>query len=71
MVEDGKGISYKDWYRSLWVIIFLFQVELISGGEALMKILESTPHGNNLKKSSQINGLGIQKWRNCIEFKMN
>jgi hypothetical protein len=46
-------------------------VKLISGGEALMKILDSTPHGKNLKNSSQINGLGIQKWRNCIEFKMN
>ena len=23
------------------------------------------------KQSSQINGLGIQKWRKCIELKMN
>jgi hypothetical protein len=41
--------------------LFIFGVELISGGEALMKILDSTPHGKNLKKSSQINGLGIKK----------
>jgi hypothetical protein len=34
-------------------------------------IIYSTPHGNNLKNPSQINGLGIQKWRKCIEFTMN
>jgi hypothetical protein len=37
----------------------------------LVKILDDTAHGKNLKNSSQINGLGIQKWRKCIEFKMN
>jgi hypothetical protein len=50
--------------------LFLSCLELISGGEALMKILDSTPHGNNLKKSSQINGLGIQKWR-MLRFNKN
>jgi hypothetical protein len=44
----------------------IFMVKLISDGESLMKILDSIPHGKNLKKSSQINELGIQKWRNCI-----
>jgi hypothetical protein len=37
----------------------------------LIKILDGTAHGKDLKKSSQINRLGIQKWRKCIEFKMN
>jgi hypothetical protein len=37
----------------------------------LIKILDDTAHAKNLKNSPQINGLGIQKWRNCIEFEIN
>jgi hypothetical protein len=36
-----------------------------------MKILDENPHGKYLKNYSQINGLGIQKWRQCIKFNMS
>jgi hypothetical protein len=48
-----------------------FDGEALSGGIALMKILDSPPHGKILKNSSQINGSRIKKWRRCIKFKWN
>jgi hypothetical protein len=36
-------------------------VNIVSGGESLINILDSTPHGKILKNPSQINGLGIKK----------
>jgi hypothetical protein len=46
-------------------------VKLVNGGIALIKVIDEAPHGNNLKNYSQTNGPGTQKWRKCIEFKIN
>ena len=42
--------------------LFIFNMKLLSGGVALMKILNSSVHEKKLKNVSQLNVLGIRKW---------
>jgi hypothetical protein len=51
--------------------LLLFNLNILSSGLALTKILYSTPHRNDMKNSSQINGSRIQKMRRCIKNNMN
>jgi hypothetical protein len=76
--EDKDEINPMEWLRLVKEYnmtprkeIDFFFMNIGSGGLVLIKILDGTAHGNNLKNSSQINGSEIQKSRNCIEFKMN
>jgi hypothetical protein len=65
--EDKDEINLMEWLRMVkkycktpfWASLN-FMVNLASGGIALMKVLDSPPHGKILKNSSQINGSRIQ-----------
>jgi hypothetical protein len=77
--DEGKDeTNLKEWLRMVKNKGFnpfgeslVFWGELLSGGISLIKILDSTPHGESLKNSSQINGSRIKEWRRCVKFKMS
>jgi hypothetical protein len=78
--EDKDEMNPMEWLRfvkeydrnpSTNQFIFYLFGEAQKWWMSMIRILDGISHGKNLKNSSEINGLGIQKWRKCIQFNMS